>query len=96
MSHQHRVAQLTADGYCYRVLLLAAGGKSSDEDDQQENMEVTMASGPDNVNAKAHRNMPTKQQEQDTQNGSSDTHMAAGEHSNTKKRRAVLYDSDDE
>lgn len=77
-------------------MLLAAGVKSSDEDDQQENMEVTMAGGPDNVNAKAHRDVPTKQQEQVTQNGNSDTHMAAGQHSNTKKRRAVLCDSDDE
>ena len=77
-------------------LLLAAEMKSSDEDNQQENMEMTMVSGPDDVDAKSHRHMPNEQPEQDPKNGSSNTHMAAGEHKNTKKRRAVLCDSDDE
>lgn len=82
------------------MVLLAGEAEGSDEDCQQEDMDSDIADA-DKANSKAGTGMLDEQSDQKMQSGDSHQHhdkTADGDaqHRQTKKRRAVLYESDEE
>ncbi len=81
-------------------ILLAGEAKGSDEDCQQEDMDSDLADA-DKANSKAGTGVPEEASDQAMQTGNIHQHHDKtadedAEHGQTKKRRAVLYESDDE
>ncbi len=82
------------------LVLLAGEAEGSDEDCQQEDMDSDLADA-DKANSKAGTGMLDEQSDQEMQTGKTHRHHDKtadedGQHGQTKKRRAVLYESDDE
>jgi len=81
-------------------VLLAGEAEGSDEDCQQEDMDSDLADA-DKAHSKAGTGMLDEQSDQEMQTGNTHQHHDKtadedAQHGQTKKRRAVLYESDDE
>ena len=81
------------------MVLLAGEAEGSDEDCQQDDMDSDLADA-NKANSKAGAGMLDEQSDQELQTGNTHKlHDKTGEntqHGQTKKRRAVLYESDNE